>query len=146
VEDEMISFVKRFPLVIVIAVSLGFGIYKIVTEHEPAYCLERKRSLSDGELIEAGVRAASHSMEIDGSDVSIRTYYAMHPKCCSVRRLAIPQSQEDAGKFEVEIEYEVNDSARRDIRKKFYRELLRMNACGYVYERFGESTDGSRLR
>lgn len=86
-------------------------------------------------------------MKIDGSEDSIRTFYAKNPDCCSVQRRKIQYSTRflfgPAHSVEVNLQFERNDKAiaHSGDDNKFYETTVIISVCGKQLENWGIGTD-----
>lgn len=139
----MIVFIKKnlSALALIFGSLSVYAIYLIVAD-PPGYCAAQQRYISDEEFIQIAIQREKTSMNIDGSEESIRTFHAKNPDCCRVDR---NQTQYFArflsttvNSVEVYLQYEMSAAkVARYPANKYYDASVILDECGKELDTYG---------
>lgn len=140
------NILKITALVGAVCLAAFLG-YKYMTADPPGYCPDQKRVLSDEEFIYIALRGPFEhgQLKLDVSDTTVQTYYANHPKCCTVTKgdsSLFGRGIFGYGFAAVSITYEM--SAQEIIRRNeptgtLYNDNTDITACGKIVDWMGMS-------
>ena len=142
----MISFIKNSMIVKIFLGLILIYLTFITFADPPGYCAAQKRYISDEEFIQIAIRENKTSMNIDGSEDSIRTFQEKNSDCCRVDR---KQTQYFArflsttvNSVEVSLQFERNEkNIRVQGGDKYHESIVIVDECGKELEVYGINHD-----
>lgn len=142
----MIKFIKNSMIVRILLGLIFIYLAYITFADPPGYCATQKRYISDEEFIQIAVRENKTSMNIDGSEESIRTFHVKNPDCCTVNRRQTQYSSRflltAVNSVEVFFQYELSAAkVARYPANKYYDAWTTIDVCGKPLEDWGISKD-----
>lgn len=142
----MIGFLKSSLLFKMILGLVGVYTIYVIFADPPGYCAAQQRYISDEEFIQIAVRENKTSMNIDGSEESIRTFHVKNPDCCTVNRRQAQYSSRflltAVNSIEVRLQFERNEKNIKDQGgDKYHESIVIIDACGKQLEVYGINND-----
>lgn len=143
---RMIKFIKNSMIVRILLGLIFIYLAFITFADPPGYCATQQRYISDAEFIEIAIRQEKTSMNIDGSEESIRTFHAINPDCCRVDRKHTQYLSRllltSVNGVEVNLQFERNEkNIKNHGGGKYHESIVITDECGKELDTYGIDND-----
>lgn len=142
----MINFFKSSLLFKIILGLVSVYTAYITFADPPGYCSTQQRYIPDEEFIQIAIRREKTSMNIDGSEESIRTFHVKNPDCCTVNRRQTQYLSRflltAVNSVEVFFQYEMSEQKTAQyLGDKYYDAWVIIDVCGKELDTYGISKE-----
>ena len=142
----MMKFIKNNLIVKFLLGLIVIYLTYLVIADPPGYCAAQNRYISDEEFIQIAVKRNKTSMNIDGSEESIRTFHAKNPYCCHVDRKHTQYFARflstTVNSVGISLQYEMSAAqVARYPANKYHESIVITDECGKELDTYGMDND-----